>query len=187
MDLTLNIEQQENQLIDACINNERWAQQAIYEMFYSDMIGICMRYANNVGDAQDIVHDGFIKVFKYIAKYNKGTSLKAWMKRLMINTAIDYYRKNKRRRTEEITEAFRLSSHEADALSDVSEKEILAFIQMLTPSYRMVFNLYVIEGYSHIEVGKLLGIKESTSRSNLVKARCKLKELILTNTNYGNQ
>ncbi len=185
MDISLNIERLENHLLEACINNERWAQKEIYEHFYAQMLGVCMRYSNNSIDAQDILHDGFIKVFRHIAKYKKGTSLQAWMKRLMINTAIDYYRKKTRRRTEEITEAFRLDSKEADAISKVSEKEILGFIQMLTPTYRMVFNLYIIEGYSHKEIGTIMGIKESTSRSNLVKARVKLKELILTNTNYG--
>ncbi len=185
MDWTLDIERFDDYLIDACVNNERWAQKEIYESFYTQMLTICMRYANNKADAQDILHDGFIKVFRNITKFKKGSSLSAWIRRLMINTAIDYYRKNARKRTEPITEAFHLNAKEADAISKVSEKEILRTIQMLSPSYRIVFNLYVIEGYSHQEIGKILGIKESTSRSNLVKARSKLKELILKNTNYG--
>ena len=102
----------------------------------------------------------------------------------MVNTAIDYYRKTIRRRTEDIEEAYDLSNDEADAISQCSEQEILAAIQELSPAYRAVFNLYVIEGYSHREIAQALDITESTSRSNLVKARMKLREM-LGARNYG--
>lgn len=185
MDIVLSLESHEHDIITACVNNERWAQQKIYEEYYGKMVGVCLRYATNFEDAQDIAHDGFIKIFKNIGKYNIGTSLHSWIKRIMVNTCIDYYRKQKRRRTEDIDTAFDLSSDEADAISKVSEKEILEVIQTLSPSYRLVFNLYVIDGYSHREVAKRLDINESTSRSNLVKARSKLKEAILAKRNYG--
>lgn len=171
----------ESNLIRACIRNEKWAQKLIYEEFYSSMLGVCLRYANNDEDALDILHEGFIKVFKYIGKYKPGTSLSAWIRRIMVNTAIDYYRKAIRRRTEDITEAYQLSTHDADAVSQCSEKEILAAVQQLSPAYRAVFNLYVIEGYSHREIAEFLNITESTSRSNLVKARSRLKEIINKN------
>lgn len=144
------------------------------------MLGVCLRYSNSEEDAQDIMHEGFIKVFNNIRKYQTGTSLSAWIRRIMVNTAIDFYRKNIRRRTEDIEQAHSLSTQEADAISRCSEKEILQAVQKLTPAYRTVFNLYVIEGYSHKEIGDLLNISESTSRSNLVKARIKLKEILLT-------
>jgi len=96
----------------------------------------------------------------------------------MVNTAIDFYRKNIRRRTEDLDTAFELKSMEADAISQCSEKEILAAVQQLTPAYRVVFNLYVIEGYSHKEIAELMEITESTSRSNLVKSRMKLREIL---------
>jgi RNA polymerase sigma-70 factor (ECF subfamily) len=99
----------------------------------------------------------------------------------MVNNAIDFYRKNMRRKTENIETAFEISSLEADALSKCSEKEILKAVQKLPDSYRAVFNLFVIEGYSHREIGEMLSITESTSRSNLVKARMKLKEVLVTN------
>jgi RNA polymerase sigma-70 factor (ECF subfamily) len=99
----------------------------------------------------------------------------------MVNTAIDFYRKAIRRRTEDIEEAYQLGTDDADAISQFSEQEILAAIQKLTPAYRAVFNLYVIEGYSHKEIGEHLNITESTSRSNLVKARSRLQELIKRN------
>ena len=100
------------------------------------------------------------------------------MNRIVVNTAIDFYRKNIRRRTDDIEQAYQLSSDDADAISQCSEKEILAAIQELSPAYRAVFNLYVVEGYAHKEIADILQINESTSRSNLVKARLKLKELL---------
>lgn len=178
MDLVLYKNQEERDLIQACIKNERWAQKVLYEEYYSKMMGVCLRYANNEQDALDILHEGFIKVFRHIRKYQPGTSLSAWIRRIMVNTAIDFYRKNIRRRTEDIEQAFDLSSSDADAVSQCTEKEILAAVQQLSPAYRAVFNLYVIEGYSHREIAEMLDTTESTSRSNLVKARTKLKEIL---------
>lgn len=181
MDFALPANYNENRLIKACVRNERWAQKVIYEEYYSSMMGVCLRYANNQHDALDILHEGFIKVFNHIGKYKPGTSLSAWIRRIMVNTAIDYYRKAIRRRTEDITEAYQLGTEDADAVSQFSEQEILAAIQQLSPAYRAVFNLYVIEGYSHKEIATYLNITESTSRSNLVKARLRLQELIKRN------
>lgn len=186
MHIALPAEYNERDLIRACIRKERWAQKVLYEEFYSSMLGVCLRYSNNEEDALDILHEGFIKVFNHIRKYQTGTSLSAWIRRIMVNTAIDFYRKNIRRRTEDLEQAHNLSSADADAISQCSEKEILNAIQLLTPAYRTVFNLYVIEGYSHKEIGDLLEISESTSRSNLVKARIKLKEILLSGSDdYG--
>ena len=134
------------------------------------MYPVCRRYANNEEDALDILHDGFIKVFRHIEKYQSGTSLVSWIKRVMINTAIDYYRRESRRRSFDIEDAKNLATDEADALSMISAEEIIDLLQHLSPAYRSVFNLYVIEGYSHKELADILQITESTSRSNLVKA-----------------
>ena len=178
MDLALNLHREENDLIKACIRKDRDAQELLYKEYYSKMMGVCLRYSNNQDDALDILHEGFIKIFKNIAKYQPGTSLVAWMRRIMVNTAIDFYRKNVRRRTEDLETAYSLSSNAPDAISQVTEKEILLAIQTLSPAYRSVFNLYVIEGFSHKEIADQLGITESTSRSNLVKARHKLKAIL---------
>ena len=129
----------------------------------------------------DILHDGFIKVFKNLYKFEVGTSLTAWIRRIMINTSIDFYRKKIRRRTEDIDTVYDIGNKDVDAISRCSEKEILAAVQSLSPAYRTVFNLYVLEGYSHKEIGEYLNINESTSRSNLVKARQKLKDFVLKN------
>ena len=178
MDLALQINYEENDLIQACVRQERWAQQQLYKEHYSRLIGVCLRYSNNKEDALDILHEGFIKVFKNISKYQAGTSLIAWMRRIMVNTAIDFYRKSIRRRTDDLETAYHVKTTDPDAISQCSEKEILAAIQTLSPAYRSVFNLYVIEGFAHKEIANQLGITESTSRSNLVKARTKLKGIL---------
>lgn len=176
MDFALPLESTEHNLIAALSRQERWAQQQLYEQYYGRMMGVCLRYAGSRDEALDLLHEGFIKVFQNIGRYKAGTSLPAWIRTIMVNTCIDYYRRTIRRRTEDITEANYLSNDDPDALSHLTEQEILAAVQELSPAYRAVFNLYVVEGYSHKEIGDALQITESTSRSNLVKARIKLKE-----------
>jgi len=184
MEISLPLGHEEQGFISACVRREPWAQKLLYEEFYGPMMALCLRYANNNDDALDILHEGFIKVFRNISKYQPDTSLPAWIRRIMVNTAIDFYRKSIRRRTDDLESAFDLSTDDADAVSQCSEQQILEAIQQLSPVYRTVFNLYVIEGYSHKEVATLLSITESTSRSNLVKARMKLKD-ILTSRKFG--
>ncbi|MCP4438645.1 MAG: sigma-70 family RNA polymerase sigma factor [Aureispira sp.] len=185
MDIALNIaannanaNDPEIQLIKGCLNEERWAQKKLYESNYGKMMGVCLRYSNNSEDARDILNEGFVKVFRYLHRYKIGTSLNSWIRRIMINTAIDFYRKAVRHRTEDIEQAQYTPSGGEDAISRYSTQEIMKVIQQLPPSYRAVFNLYAIEGYSHKEVANTLGISESTSRSNLVKARTKLKVML---------
>lgn len=185
MDITLPLGYEEKDIVKACARKERWAQKIIYENYYGKMMGVCLRYSNNSEDALDILHEGFIKVFKHIIRYQPNTSLNAWIRRIMVNTAIDYYRKAVRRRTEDLDAAYDISSKDADAVSRATEKEILQAVQELSPAYRTVFNLYVIEGFSHREIGEKLGITESTSRSNLVKARMKLKETLSERFDHG--
>jgi RNA polymerase sigma-70 factor (ECF subfamily) len=174
----VDVKDTEAGMVQGCLNEERWAQKKMYESHYGKMMGVCLRYSNNREDAKDIINEGFIKVFRYLHRYKIGTSLEGWIRRIMINTAIDFYRKEVRHRTEDIDNAYGASSKEADAISRYSAKEILQVIQKLPPSYRAVFNLYAIEGFSHREVAQQLGISESTSRSNLVKVRTKLKSLL---------
>jgi len=171
MDFVYNFD--EKDFIEACVRNEKWAQQKIYEDHYSMMFPVCMRYANDKEEALDILHEGFIKVFRNISKYKSGTSLKAWIRRIMVNTAIDLYRKKVRKRTESLDNAYSVSSLDPDVISEMAAEEIMKALQELS-----LFNLYIIEGYSHKEVADILKITESTSRSNLVKARKKLKEIL---------
>lgn len=178
MNFAIDLKYNEEDFIRACIDKDSLALKNLYEYHYPSMFSVCRRYANNEEDALDILHDGFIKVFKNIEKYQVGTSLGSWIKRVMINTAIDYYRRETRRRSVDIDDARTVASDDPDALSNISAEEIIGLLQHLSPAYRSVFNLYVVEGYSHKELADLLDITESTSRSNLVKARSKLKELI---------
>ncbi|MFN0013100.1 MAG: RNA polymerase sigma factor [Saprospiraceae bacterium] len=184
MDLAITLEHTEHNLITALTRQERWAQQQLYEQHYGKMMGVCLRYACSRDEALDLLHEGFIKVFQNISRYKPGTSLAAWIRTIMVNTCIDYYRKTIRRRTDDINEAYTLSADDPDALSSLSEQEILAAVHELSPAYRAVFNLYVVEGYSHREIADALDITESTSRSNLVKARIKLKEYFLARRMY---
>ncbi len=178
MNFVIQLSGDERLIIEACARKERWAQQQVYEAYYGAMMGVCLRYSNNEQEAFDILQEGFIKVFRHVSKYKPGTSLFSWIKRIMVNTAIDYYRKENRRRTEDLDKAYAVSSNDPGVLSSMAQKEILDAIQTLTAAYRNVFNLYVIEGYSHREIGEILNISESTSRSNLVKARSKLRTLL---------
>ncbi len=178
MSLSISLEKQERDFIEACVAKERWAQKQLYEQNYSVLMGVCIRYSSNHDDALDILHEGFIKILNNIHKYQPGTSLIAWMRRIIVNTAIDYYRMQSRRRTDDLETAFCVQSSDPDALSRLTVQEIIKCIQQLSPAYRSVFNLYVVEGFSHKEIADILEITESTSRSNLVKARSKLKDLL---------
>jgi RNA polymerase sigma-70 factor (ECF subfamily) len=177
-DLPQTAEEREAQLISACLREERWAQKQLYETHYGRLLAVCLRYSNNSEDARDILNEGFVKVFRFLDRYKIGTSLDGWMRRIMINTSIDFYRKEMRHRSDDIEAAEYKISEDTDIASNYAAQEILKAIQLLPPAYRAVFNLYAIEGYSHKEVAEALGITESTSRSNLVKARVKLKEML---------
>ena len=178
MSISISLERQERDFIEACIARERWAQKRLYEENYSLLMGVCLRYSSNQDDALDILHEGFIKILNNIHKYQPGTSLIAWMRRIIVNTAIDYYRMQTRRRTDDLETAYEVQTSEPDAVSQLTVQEIIACIQRLSPAYRSVFNLYVVEGFSHKEIAEILHITESTSSSNLVKARTKLKDLL---------
>lgn len=179
MDLTISLQQNEKDLISACVRNEEWAQKQLYEQFYPVLYPICIRYAVDKDEALDILHEGFIKIFRYIARYQTGTNLAAWVKRIMVNTAIDNYRKTSKNRTSDLETAYDVCSLDADAVSQITAENIMEAIQELPSQYRTIFNLFIIEGYSHAEIGQKLGINESTSRSNLAKARKKLKAIIV--------
>ncbi len=170
----------EDQIVEGCIDGGRKYQKLLYERYYGSMMVVCMRYTNDREEARDVLHEGFMKVYRNLKKFSRGTNLGAWIRRIMVNTAIDHYRKSaKRPNLVEINQAI----HETDVqdiVSDMSAQEILGLVQRLSPAYRTVFNLYVVEGYSHKEVGELLGISEGTSKSNLAKARGKLQKMILS-------
>lgn len=169
----------EEELIRGCVKNERLAQKRLYERFYGKMMGVCMRYSSHREQATEILNIGFFKVFKTIESFSKrGGNLEAWIYRIMVNTAIDYLRAEIRNAHTDIERTV-YAEDSSDVISDMSAEEILELVNRLTPSYRAVFNLYVIEGYNHKEIGELLGISDGTSKSNLAKARARLQNMII--------
>lgn len=169
----------EKQLIQACIDEDRSAQKALYELFSAKMYFVCLRYARHDLEAQDMLQDGFIKVFDNISKFKHNGSFEGWIRRIMVNTSLNYCRKASFKNEQIGIEDYQDKVVDSKAVSNMSEKELLKLIQTLPDGYRMVFNLYVIEGYSHKEIGEMLKTTESTSRSQLAKAR-KWMQKVLT-------
>ncbi len=169
-------------VISACRQNNPKAQRALIKLFYGYVKSIALRYAGSSMPADEIINDSFLKVFNNLSKYDDSKPFKAWLRVITINTATDYYRKNKK--DQMVDEPMNTSTPDCseDQISRLSAEEILALIQQLSPAYRMVFSLYVIDGYSHKEIAEILGIKEGTSKSNLQDARHKLQSLIIKNT-----
>ena len=171
--------------IRGCALNNRESQKKIYSSFYGYAMTICHRYANHEEDANEILNDGFLKVFVEIYRFKPAytdtvNSFKGWLRKIMIYTAIDHFRKNnKHRMSVELNETYiHVPSGEEDSLSKISYEEILAAIKFLTPGYRTVLNLFIIEGFSHEEIAKELGISVGTSKSNLAKARKQLQKIL---------
>lgn len=172
----------EEQLIKECISGNAIAQRKFYDLFAKKMMGVCLRYTNSHDDAQDILQDGFIKVFGKLPKFvNKG-SLEGWVRRIMVNTALDQYRKNKKhqRDVEIDSVAFKLEKNDF-IVETINAEDLLKIIQTIPEGYRIVFNLFAIEGYSHKEIGEKLGVTESTSKSQYSRAKKMLRKLLLEN------
>lgn len=165
-------------LLKECKRGKSGSQEKLYRKFASAMYGLCLQYASNEEDAQDILQDGFIKVFAKLDQVKNPSALPGWIRRVMINTALERYRSQViLQRVDELREEPRVDSGN-EALDRISCDELVALIQTLSPRYRMVFNLYAIEGYSHQEISEELGISVGTSKSNLSRARAILQEKI---------
>lgn len=168
----------EKELIEGCIRGDLKSQKMLYKMFYGFSMGVCLRYADSREEAAEILNDGFMKVFTSISTYQPDKAFKGWLRRIMVHTAIDHYRKNsKHYHSLDLVYAESELGVE-DVLDTISAEEILAMVQQLSPAYRLVFNLHVIEGYSHPEIAEKLQISEGASKSNLFKARMKLQKMI---------
>lgn len=142
-------------------------------------MSICVRYCKNFDEAKEIANDGFMKVFQKINQYREDTSFQAWLRRIMINASIDHYRRElKHNNQAPIERAYDQKTAGGGIVEDLSYEELIGLVQQLSPAYRAVFNLYAIDGYTHHEIGKILGISEGTSKSNLMKARENLREWI---------
>ncbi len=168
------------EIIQGCLNGKRSAQEALYKLYGGKLYGVCMRYTRNQMEAEDVLQDGFVKVFKNIRSFRDlgENSLFNWMKRIVVNTAINYLRDEKKHRYQadvETVDEIDDDNSEDDFFEElrtlVSQNEILDLIRKLPEGYRMVFNLFAMEGLSHQEIAEMLGVSVSTSKTQLFKAR----------------
>jgi len=168
-----------HQLIRDCVKQDRKSQKMLYKAFYGFSMAICLRYAGNRDEAAEVMNQGFFKVFKNIDRYDADRPFKAWLGKIMMNVSIDYYRANlKMAYTEDLETVEHLSDGDYTD-KNLNYNDLLAMVQRLPQAYRTVFNLFAIDGYSHDEIGEMLNINAGTSKSNLFKARQKLKQMIL--------
>ncbi len=171
--------------VEACGRNNRESQKILYSSFYGYAMAICDRYVKNQDDAVEILNDGFLKIFREIHHYKPAyadviSSFKGWMRKIMIFTAIDHFRKHQKHQmvTSLDNMVVHLPSVNEEALGKLTYDEIIRAIQDLSPGYRTVFNLFIIEGLSHEEISNHLGISTGTSKSNLSKARRQLQQIL---------
>jgi len=168
---------------------DRKSQELLFKTYYSKMMSVCMRYSRDQDTAQDVCQIGFIKVFEKLERYSFDGSFEGWMRRIMVNTAIDQIRKSKK----ELTIIEDESRIEDDIVEDEADSEFVGIevadvveaVQQLSPAYRQVFNLYVMENYSHKEIAEILDISEGTSKSNLAKAKRNLRTLLQPKRKYN--
>src|ERR1700761_8374534 len=168
-----------DELTKRCRAGERKAQELLYKQLASKMMGVCMRYATDKMEAEDMLQNGFIRVFQKINDYRGDGSFEGWVRRIMVHSSIEYYRKHHKMMQAVDMDNVDEPSVDPIAASNLDAKDLIALIQQLAPGYRMVFNLYAIEGFSHKEIGEIVGITEGASKSQLSRARTILKERIL--------
>lgn len=168
-----------DKIIQGCQKGDRICQKRLFDLYASKMLAVCMRYSRNQMEAEDLLQDGFIKVFTNLDQYKSEGPFEQWVRRIMINNAIKNCHKksfqNEYSAGDDIPELF----EQPEVIDNMAERELLKIINELPEGYRMVFNLYAIEGYSHREISESLHIEESTSRSQLVKARKVLQDKLL--------
>ena len=165
-------------IIKGCVSGDRKAQGKLFNLFSNEMFGVCLYYSKDYTEAEDTLHDGFMKVFKKIGQFEYKGSLAGWIRKIMVNTALEKFRKqhllfalgDEYENNEDI--------NRENIISSLSANDLINLIRELSPQYKMVFNLYAIEGYSHGEISEMLGISEGTSNSNLARARNVLQKKV---------
>lgn len=165
-------------IIEGCIKQKPQSQELLYKQFYSFAMRICLRYANGYEEAVEVLNDGFMRVFTKIKMYNPDLSFPGWLRKIMINTALNHYKKNQKHYHNYQIEQIPDEPAEEVIMQKFAQEELNAMILKLSPVYRTVFNLYVIDGYKHEEIAELLNISVGTSKSNLSKARANLREML---------
>lgn len=173
------------EIIEGCLRNNRRSQEELFKLFYGKMLPVCMRYMPDRDSAQEVLQEGFIKVFEKLGAFDYKGSFEGWIRRIIANTAIDAIRKSKK--DPYLTDNdndFKLGAsdpmveREDLEFTDLKAEIAMEAIQKLSPAYRAVFNLFVLEDYSHKEIAELLGISEGTSKSNLAKAKMNLQKIL---------
>lgn len=176
----------EELLIEDCLKNNPLAQKQLYEQFARKMMGVCLRYANSQEEAQDILQDGYIKVFNNLGKFKKEGSLEGWIRRIMVNTALENYRKTKKERENlDIDDVGYNLQNNAYIVESIEARSLLKLIQTLPSGYKTIFNLYAVEGYTHKEIAEQLEISENTSKSQYSRARAYIQKMIKVETNIA--
>ena len=173
-----NLNISESDLIQGCIAGNRRMQEQLYQRFSSRMYAVCLRYAGNAEEAEDILQEGFIKIFKKLDSFRSEGSFEGWIRRIFVNTAIEHFRRKRYLQPVTEKEENTIEGKYISVLDELAEQDILSLVQNLSPGYRTVFNMYVVEGYTHKEIADLLGISEGTSKSQLSRAKVILQELV---------
>ncbi len=166
----------ERTLANKCVEGDQLAQRKLFERYAPKMMGVCLRYTKDTEQAEDVMQDGFVKVFTKLDKYSGEGSLEGWVRRIMVNTALDHIRKNNKFNANVSMEdvEYKVES-DSDALASLMEEDLLKLIQEMPDGYRTVFNMFAIEGYSHKEIGEQLGVTENTSKSQYSRAKAYLR------------
>jgi RNA polymerase sigma factor (sigma-70 family) len=172
-------EYQEQQLIKDCLRGDRTAQRKLYELYSGKMMAVCLRYCKDRETAKDLLHDGFVKIYTHLDSFKAAGSFEGWIRRIMVNTALEFLRKqNDEGYSIGVEEAWSLSDDSIGALDRMQVEELIQLIQKLPETYRTTFNLFVVEGYSHKEIAEAMNITESSSRVYLTRARQMLQNML---------
>lgn len=169
----------EQELIHGCLRKDRQCQKTLFKLYAPKMLAVCARYARHKMEAEDIMQDGFVKVFTKMDTFKFNGSFEGWVRRIMVNTALKLVAKSSFKKESIGMEDYQDNHIDAGVFAKLSADEIMQLVAKLPDGYRIVFNLYAVEGYSHRDIAKSLGIEESTSRSQLVKARRILQKKIV--------
>jgi RNA polymerase sigma-70 factor (ECF subfamily) len=167
--------EQDKLLVKECLRNNRASQMQLYSRFAEGMLGVCYRYTKSLADAEDVLQEGFLRVFKNLHQYKSEGELGAWIRRIMVTTALNYLKRNAKYQRDLAFDKIEMHPvSNDDPQVTLNAKELASLIQQLPTGYQTIFNLYAVEGYSHVEIGELLGISDGTSRSQYARARALL-------------
>jgi RNA polymerase sigma-70 factor (ECF subfamily) len=168
----MDIGMDQYKLVKDCLKGKPQAQQMLYDQYAPPMLGVCYRYTRSMRDAEDVLQEGFIRVFQHLAQFKHEGELGAWIRRIMVNTALNYLKRNRRYQEQMyFTEEYLHPVAEEDPAMRIQARELADLIRQLPQGYQVIFNLHAVEGFTHVEIGEMLGISDGTSRSQYARAR----------------